>query len=249
MQRCAQTLDEEADLQRYTGGLKLIWISSPLFSVAAELLATQYEPDYIIGSGEADYLSLSRHIARQGKLVVLSIGTQTVEAIRALAAILDWAGVDYARLECGNIYPSPAEIVSLWGVTEMKNTCLKAVVGFSDHSIGPYMSLASLALGASILTRQYTDIRYRKGPDIINSMDPANLCFRSDRLKEIWIADNNLKHQSAPEEVVYRFNCVAELADKDLPEGHILQEAKILARRSGPAEISAYTLTAWWENA
>ncbi|WP_435257993.1 N-acetylneuraminate synthase family protein [Thioclava sp. FR2] len=240
MERCALSREDEAELKRYTEELGMIWISTPFSRAAADFLETLDVPAYKIGSGEADNLPLIRHIARKGKPVILSTGMQTIETIRASVEILDQAGVEYALLECTNLYPSPAEIVSLRGVTELKTAFPKAIVGFSDHSIGPEMALASVALGACILERHYTDTRYRKGPDIINSMDPAELKFLIDRSKEIWIAANNPKQRSAPEEDVYRFARGSVVADGDLPAGHVITEADIWARRPGSGEIAAY---------
>lgn len=240
MERCALTLEEEAELKRYTESLGMIWISTPFSRAAADFLETLDVPAYKIGSGEADNLPLIRHIARKGKPVILSTGMQSIETIRASVAILDAAGIDYALLECTNLYPSPAEIVSLRGVTELSKAFPKAVIGFSDHSIGPEMALASVALGACILERHYTDTRYRKGPDIINSMDPAELRFLIDRSKEIWVAANNPKQRTVPEEDVYRFARGSVVADADLPEGHVIREEDIWARRPGSGEIPAY---------
>lgn len=240
MERCALSLDAEAELKRYTESLGLIWISTPFSRAAADWLETQDVPAYKIGSGEADNLPLIRHIARKGKPVILSTGMQTIDTIRASVDILDQAGVDYALLECTNLYPSPAEIVSLRGVTELRQAFPKAVVGFSDHSIGPEMALASVALGACILERHYTDTRYRRGPDISCSMDPAELRHLIDRSREIWIAAKNPKQRSAPEEDVYRFARGSVVADRDLPEGHVITEADIWARRPGSGEIAAY---------
>lgn len=240
MASCALSLDEEAELKRYTESLGMIWISTPFSRAAADFLESLDVPAYKIGSGEADNLPLIRHIAKKGKPVILSTGMQTIESIRASVAILDASGVDYALLECTNLYPSPAEIVSLRGVTDLKNAFPKAVVGFSDHSIGPEMALASVALGASILERHYTDTRYRKGPDIINSMDPAELRFLIDRSREIWIAANNPKERTAAEEPVYRFARASVVADRDLPAGHVIAEADIWARRPGSGEIAGY---------
>lgn len=240
MERCALSLDAEAELKRYTESLGLIWISTPFSRAAADWLETQDVPAYKIGSGEADNLPLIRHIARKGKPVILSTGMQTIDTIRASVDILDQAGVDYALLECTNLYPSPAEIVSLRGVTELRQAFPKAVVGFSDHSIGPEMALASVALGACILERHYTDTRYRRGPDISCSMDPAELRFLIDRSREIWIAAKNPKQRSAPEEAVYRFARGSVVADRDLPAGHVITEADIWARRPGSGEIAAH---------
>jgi len=240
MERCALSREEEAELKRYTESLGMIWISTPFSRAACDFLETLDVPAYKIGSGEADNLPLIRHIARKGRPVILSTGMQTIESIRASVAILDEAGIDYALLECTNLYPSPPEIVSLRGVTELRQAFPKAVVGFSDHSIGPEMALASVALGASILERHFTDTRYRKGPDIINSMDPSELRHLIDRSKEIWIAARNPKRRTAPEEDVYRFARGSVVADRDLPEGHVIEEADIWARRPGSGEIPAY---------
>ena len=240
MAACALSLDEEAELKRYTEELGMIWISTPFSRAAADFLETLDVPAYKIGSGEADNLPLIRHIARKGKPVIMSTGMQTIESIRASVAILEEAGIDYALLECTNLYPSPPEIVSLQGVTDLKAAFPGAVVGFSDHSIGPEMALASVALGASILERHYTDTRYRKGPDIINSMDPAELRFLIDRSREIHIALHNPKERTGPEEDVYRFARASVVADRDLPEGHVIAEADIWARRPGSGEIAGY---------
>jgi sialic acid synthase SpsE len=240
MERCALSGEDEKELKRYTESLGMIWISTPFSRAAADFLDDIDVPAYKIGSGEADNLPLIRHIARKGRPVIMSTGMQTIETIRASVDILDKAGIEYALLECTNLYPSPAEIVSLKGVTDLKQAFPNAVVGFSDHSIGPEMALASVALGACILERHYTDTRYRKGPDIINSMDPAELRFLIDRSKEIWIAANNPKQRSAPEEAVYRFARGSVVADANLPAGHVIREQDIWARRPGSGEIPAY---------
>ena len=240
MAQCALSLDDEAELKRYTEELGIIWISTPFSRAAADFLEELDVPAYKIGSGEADNLPLIRHIAKKGKPVIMSTGMQSIDTIRASVQILEDAGTEYALLECTNLYPSPPEIVSLQGVTDLKNAFPNAVVGFSDHSIGPEMALASVALGASILERHYTDTRYRKGPDISCSMDPAELRFLIDRSREIHTALMNPKQRTGPEEDVYRFARASVVADKDLSAGSVLTEADIWARRPGSGEIAGY---------
>jgi len=240
MRRCALPPAAEIELKRFTESLGMIYISTPFSRAAADFLQSIEVPAFKIGSGEADNIPLIRHIARFGKPVILSTGMQTIDTMRASVAILDAAGIDYALLECTNLYPSPPEIVSLQGVTDLRAAFPRAVVGFSDHSIGPEMALASVALGACILERHYTDSRYRHGPDIINSMDPAELKFLIDRSREIHIALHNPKRRTAPEEAVYRFARASVVADRDLPAGHVIGEADIWARRPGSGEIAGY---------
>lgn len=240
MENCALSLDDEIALKAYTESLGMIYISTPFSRAAADFLNEINVPAFKIGSGEADNLPLIRHIAGFGKPVIMSTGMQTIESIAASVAILQDSGVEYALLECTNLYPSPPEIVSLKGVTDLKTAFPEAVVGFSDHSIGPEMALASVALGANILERHYTDTRYRSGPDISCSMDPAELKFLIDRSKEIHTALHNDKRRTGPEEDVYRFARASIVADKDLPAGTVLTSSDIWARRPGSGEIAGY---------
>ena len=240
MQNCALSREEEIALKNYTEGLGLIYISTPFSRAAADFLDSIDVPAFKIGSGEADNLPLIRHIAAKGKPIILSTGMQTIETIRQSVEILENSGVEYALLECTNLYPSPPEIVSLKGVSELKNAFPNAVVGCSDHSIGPEMALASVALGACVLERHYTDSRYRKGPDISCSMDPAELRFLIDRSREIHTALHNDKKRTGPEEDVYRFARASVVADKDLPEGHVITDSDIWARRPGDGAIAGY---------
>ena len=237
---CALTLDEEIELKKFTESLGMIYLSTPFSRAAADFLYEIDVPAFKIGSGEVDNIPLVRHIAEMGRPIIMSTGMQTIHSIRNSVAILDTSDVDYALLECTNLYPSPPENVSLRGLLELKAEFPNANLGFSDHSIGPEMALASVALGACILERHFTDTRYRKGPDIINSMDPAELRFLVDRSREIHKALMNKKERSEPEEDVYRFARSSIVAERTLPAGHIICKEDIWARRPGSGEIPGY---------
>jgi N-acetylneuraminate synthase len=168
----------------------------------------------------------------------MSTGMQSIEGLKSSVEILQESKVGYALLECTNLYPSPPEIVSLQGIQELRENFPDAVVGFSDHSIGPSMALAALGLGASIIERHFTDSRYRLGPDIICSMDPSELRFLIERSKEISIALKNPKNRTLPEEDVYKFARGSVVANRDIMKGHIITEEDIWARRPGTGEIS-----------
>ena len=244
MATCALSKDDEIELKQHTQSLGLIYLSTPFSRSAADFLEEIDVPGFKIGSGEADNLPLIRHIAKKGKPVIMSTGMQTIETVRKSVKILEDSGVDYALLECTNLYPSPPEIVSLKGVGDLRAAFPNAVVGFSDHSIGPEMALASVALGACILERHYTDSRYRKGPDIACSMDPAELRLLIDRSREIHIALHNEKRRTGPEEDVYRFARASLVADRYLAKGHTITDSDIWARRPGNGEIPGYRFDA-----
>ena len=240
MKECSLTLDEEHELKKYAENLGLIWISTPFSRMAVDFLDDIDVPAFKIGSGEADNLPLINHIAKKGKPIIMSTGMQSIQSLENSVKILENSGVDYALLECTNLYPSPPEIVSLKGIEELKEAFPRALVGFSDHSIGPEIALASVALGACIIERHFTDTRYRTGPDISCSMDPAELRLMIDRSVEIHKALKNPKQRTKPEEDVYKFARASVVADTDMAAGHIITEKDIWVRRPGSGEIPGY---------
>ena len=240
MKECSLKLDEEQELKEYAENLGLIWISTPFSRMAADFLDEIDVPAFKIGSGEADNLPLINHIAQKGKPIIMSTGMQSIKSLKNSVNILEKSGVEYALLECTNLYPSPPEIVSLQGIQELKEAFPKALVGFSDHSIGPHIALASVALGACIIERHFTDTRYRGGPDIACSMDPAELRFLVDRSVEIHKAVMNPKQRSEAEEDVYKFARASVVADRDMAAGHVIKEKDIWVRRPGSGEIPGY---------
>lgn len=240
METCALSLDDETELKRYSESLGLIYLSTPFSRAAVDFLESIDVPAYKIGSGEADNIALIRYIAAKGKPVIMSTGMQSIVSLQASVAVLEESGIEYALLECTNLYPSPPEIVSLQGITLLREAFPNAVIGFSDHSIGAEMALSSVALGACILERHYTDSRYRVGPDISCSMDPVELNYLIHRSRDIHTALRNPKVRTGPEEDVYRFARSSIVADADLPAGHTLTPADIWARRPGTGDIAGY---------
>lgn len=240
MQTSALTPDEELALKAYTEEHGLIYLSTPFSRLAADFLNEAGVPAFKIGSGEADNLPLIRHIAGFGKPVILSTGMQSIATLGRSVEVLEASGVPFALLECTNLYPSPPECVSLGGIEELRTAFPGVPIGFSDHSIGPAMAIASVALGACILERHFTDSRYRSGPDISCSMDPAELRLLVDRSREIHTALRNPKQRSKAEEPVYRFARSSIVADRNLKKGHLISPSDIWARRPGNGAIPGF---------
>ena len=240
MEKCALSKNEEINLKNYTEELGMIYLSTPFSRKAADFFSVIGVQAFKIGSGESDNLPLIKHIATFGRPIILSTGMQDIASISSSVKILTDAKIEFALLECTNLYPSPPEIVSLSGITELQHAFPNSLIGFSDHSIGPEMALAAVALGACIIERHFTDSRYRLGPDISCSMDPSELKYLIERSAEIHIARNNKKCRTKPEENVYRFARASVVADRDLAEGAILSGKDIWVRRPGSGPIAAF---------
>ena len=239
MEKCALSKSDEIKLKNYVEELGMIYISTPFSRKAADFLAEINVPAFKIGSGESDNIPLIKHIAGFGKPIILSTGMQNINSIRDSVKILTEAKVDFALLECTNLYPSPPEIVSLGGILELKTAFPNALIGFSDHSIGPEMALAAIAMGSCILERHFTDDKSREGPDIVCSMDPTDLRELIEGSKILKSERGGKKSILAEEKVTIDFAYATVVAIKEIKKGDELSLENIWVKRPGTGEIKA----------
>jgi len=236
---CSLSMEEEKALQNYVQSKGMIFISTPFSRAAAIRLEKMNVPAYKIGSGECNNYPLVRHIASYKKPIILSTGMNTIESIRKSVNIIREYKVPYALLHCTNIYPTPPELVRLKAINELMIAFPDAVVGLSDHTTSNYPCIASVALGASILERHFTDRMDRVGPDIICSMDP-------EACKELIIASKIVKKardgNKGPvdaEKSTINFAYASVVTTKKIKKGDLLTSDNIWVKRPGTGEILA----------
>ena len=230
---------EEEEFKDFVEGLGCMWISTPFSRRAVDFLSGLGVECFKVGSGECNNLPLVRYIASKGRPVIMSTGMNSVGAVKASVDMLIQRNIPLVLLECTNLYPSPPEYVSLLGMDELKAAFPKIPIGFSDHSIGPYIALAAVARGARVIERHFVDSRYRVGPDVACSMDDLELRQLIKVAGEIHQALMNPKARTEKEEAVYAFARGSIVADRDISAGEVLSEHDIWARRPGTGEIAA----------
>jgi N-acetylneuraminate synthase len=239
MERCALSEEDERKLMQHIQSKGSIFISTPFSRAAAERLARFDVPAYKIGSGECNNYPLVRHIARAGKPVILSTGMNTIESIRPSVEILRSFNVPFALLHCTNVYPTPYNLVRLGAINKLKEEFPDAVIGLSDHTLTNHVCLGSVALGASILERHFTDSMSRPGPDIICSMDPAALKDLIEGSRNIFEARGDEKNAVDAEAPTIAFAFASVVVTADLEAGEILSEENLWLRRPGGGDFNA----------
>lgn len=239
MAQCSLSEEEETNLKTYVETLGMIFISTPFSRAAAIRLEKMNVPAYKIGSGECNNYPLVEHIANYGKPVILSTGMNSINSIEKAVNIFERKNVKYALLHCTNIYPTPPELVRLGALGELKEHFPNAVIGLSDHTTSNYTCLASVALGASILERHFTDTMDREGPDIICSMDKKAAKDLIVGSKIIRDACGGTK-EALPEEkptIDFAFSTVVTI--KEIKKGEIFSKDNLWVKRPGTGEIPA----------
>jgi N-acetylneuraminate synthase len=239
MARCALGEDDERKLMQHVQSRGAIFISTPFSRAAADRLTAFGVEAYKIGSGECNNYPLVKHVARAGKPIILSTGMNTVESVRPSVDILRKAGVPFALLHCTNVYPTPPELVRLGAMQRLREAFPDAVIGLSDHTVTNDICLGSVALGASILERHFTDRMDRPGPDIVCSMDPPALADLIRGSRMIFAARGGDKGPVDAEAPTIAFAFASVVAVRDVAVGELLSEDNLWVRRPGGGDFSA----------
>jgi len=239
MDRCALDEEEELELKKYVEAKGMIFISTPFSRAAAERLRKFDVPAYKIGSGECNNYPLLEHICTFGKPVILSTGMNTIESVKKAVAIFDKHAIPVALLHTTNLYPTPIHLVRYGAMKQLHEAFPDKVFGLSDHTLNNNACLGSVALGASILERHFTDYMERSGPDIVCSMD-ENAC--RDLIvgsNEIWQMRGGTKEPAKEEQVTIDFAFATVCAIAKISKGTIFSKENIWVKRPGTGEILA----------
>lgn len=239
MQKCALNLEDETRLKKYVEDKGMIYLSTPFSRAAADRLEKMGVAAYKIGSGECNNYPLLEHITNFGKPIILSTGMNNIDSVKKAVEIFEKGKIQYALLHTTNLYPTPTHLVRLGAMQELERTFHNAVIGLSDHTTNNLACFSAIALGASIVERHFTDRMDRKGPDIINSMDPIALKELLIGSEEIALMRGGKKEAAKEEQVTIDFAFATVVAIKNIKKGDVFTKDNIWVKRPGTGEILA----------
>jgi len=150
----------------------VIPFSSPFDSTAVDFLESLDAPMYKIASMETGDHLLIKRVAETGKPLIISTGATEWKEIEELVEVVEKAGnKDLTLLVCTSSYPSEPADAHLRRIQTLKDK-FGVKVGLSDHTLGIGVSVAAIALGASVIEKHLTLRRSDGGADGAFSMEP-----------------------------------------------------------------------------
>jgi len=175
----------------------LEFLSTPFDSTSLDFLVDVVGLETIkVPSGEVTNYPYLIEVARRAKTIILSTGASTLNEVhRALRALhfgftqkdqiprgLDLGKSLTARelaivrprivlMHCVTSYPAPVNESNLLALPRLANE-FGLRMGLSDHSLGNHVSIAALALGATVFEKHLTLDRNMSGPDHAASLSP-----------------------------------------------------------------------------
>lgn len=226
--------EEHKLLKEYCDSIGIDFSSTPFSTDEVDLLNEVGVEYFKVASMDITNHGLLEYIAKCGKPVILSTGMATMGEIEEAIQVVEAAGnTQIMLLHCISIYPPEMEDIHLNNITTLRQA-FGYPVGFSDHSIGFSVPLASVALGACIIEKHFTLDKDMPGWDHAISADPAELkiiCQESDNIvKALGSTKRTVSEAEQEKKLKFRRSAVVSSA---LEAGHVLTEDDILFKRPG----------------
>jgi len=211
------------EIADYCKNVGIDFSTSPYFKEAVDLCADMKLPFIKIGSGEITWLEMIEYTATKGIPIMLATGDATMSEIdEAVRTVEKTGNKDFVLMQCITNYPSKIDSANV-NVLKTYQDAFGCLTGYSDHSPGHVVALASVVLGGRVIEKHFTLDKTDDGPDHPHSMEPDEFKFMVDSIREVERAMGSTRKEVVEEEgetVFVQRRCL--YAKNDLKQGQII---------------------------
>ncbi|MCG3110385.1 MAG: pseudaminic acid synthase [Candidatus Manganitrophus sp. SB1] len=213
--------------------LGLIPFSTPFDDTAVDFLESLNVPCYKIASFENTDLPLIRRVAATGKPIIISTGMATVaELDESVRAAREAGCKNLILLKCSSTYPATPKNTNILTIPHLRDL-FDCEVGLSDHTMGVGVSVASVALGATVVEKHFTLRRADGGVDSTFSLEPAEMAQLVVETERAWQALGQVTYgpmEAEKKSLQFRRSLYVV---QDLKAGDLLTRENVRAIRPG----------------
>lgn len=198
----------------------------------------EHVPAYKIGSGDITWLEMIKRVASKNKPYFIATGASTADEVEQAVSTGLEINPQLALMQCNTNYTASLEnfrYIQLNVLKTYRAMYPEMILGLSDHTPGHSTVLGSIALGARVIEKHFTDDVNRAGPDHSFSMDPTTWKEMVDRSRELEFAlGNGIKKVEDNEKetaIVQRRSLHAKC---DLHKSHVVTSDDLIALRPCP---------------
>lgn len=136
----------------------------------------KFIPAYKIGSGDITWLEIIKKIAKKKKPIIIATGASSIKDVARAVNLAHKYNKKIILMQCNTNYTAENKNISYLNLNVLKTYKKifhkKVILGLSDHTFGHNSVLGSVALGAKVIEKHFTDNNNRIGPDHAFSMNP-----------------------------------------------------------------------------
>ncbi len=149
------------------------------FTAPYDLEAIDYVDPYVIaykvGSGDIDWIEEIEYMASKKKPMIIATGASTIVDVDRAVHAMELMNAPLVLMQCNTNYTGVLDNLKFLNLNVIKQYAERyenIILGLSDHTPGYVSVLGSIALGARVIEKHFTDDTSRIGPDHGFSLDP-----------------------------------------------------------------------------
>lgn len=163
----------------------ILFLSTPFDEDSADFLLRLGVAAFKVSSGDLTNTPFLKRLASMKLPIILSTGMATMDEVReAVKAVRAGGEPPLLLLQCVSNYPAEAVNTNLRAMMAMAAETGYAT-GYSDHTLGDEVAIASVALGACVLEKHMTLDTRLPGPDHSASMMPNDFSRMVERIRRV----------------------------------------------------------------
>ena len=229
-------MNEHREIMSYCNQKGIMFFSTPFDLESVDMLNVLGLGVFKIASGEITNLKLLEKIGSLNREIILSTGMADLTEIKDALTVLNEAGTPREKitiLHCNTEYPTSMEDVNLLAMQTV-NKAFNTKVGYSDHTTGVEVSIAAVALGATVIEKHITIDKNMNGPDHKSSLNPREFKEMVMAIRNIEVAlGDGVKRASLSELKNKKIVRKSIVAANDIKQGEIFSESNITIKRPG----------------
>ena len=229
-------------VQEHCNKIGIDFLSTPDEEYSLAFLMNELHLPLIkIGSGEVTNIPYLRQMASYHKPIILSTGMATLAQVAMAYDTLIAAGAPMVSLlHCTTNYPCPKNEVNLRAMQTMKEA-FKCTVGYSDHTMGTETPIAAVTMAAEIIEKHFTLDRSMDGPDHKASLEPHELKYMVDCIRNIEVAlGDGIKRPNPSEVEISKVVLKSIVAKVPINKGETLTANNMTIKRAGSGIPAAH---------
>jgi sialic acid synthase SpsE/sugar phosphate isomerase/epimerase len=212
----------------------LVPLCTPWDPVTVERLEEYGLPGYKVASADLTNHDLLHTLASTYRPLLVSTGMSTDTEISESVELLISTGTGFALLHCNSTYPAPYADINLRYLTRLRELG-RCPVGYSGHERGWHLTVAAVALGASIIEKHFTLDRTMEGNDHKVSLLPAELAAMVEAIHQTSDALGSGRTRTLSQgEMMNRVTLAKSLvATRDIGVGEVITDDAVATKSPG----------------
>jgi len=218
--------EELLEMKKFADELGIDCTSTPFSKKEADFLIDKLDSPFIkVASMDLNNYPFLEYLAKKNKPMVIATGlSELYEIDKAVKTIENAGNKNIIILHCVSTYPPVDSDVHLNNIKTLMTTYPEYPIGFSDHTLGTAIPLASVALGVCLIEKHFTLDKNMEGWD-------HKVSATKDEMKDI------VENSTRISEALGSFRITATESDEKKRE---FRRSIVLTREMKKGEVISY---------